>query len=1585
MKRYTYIYNNVKSLLVTAVLTTLLAWLAPVGAQAQDDIYFTFCGVPVTNSNADNINIGSGYASYNVSSNTLYLSDITFDGGGTTTFLSFGNNDKVIVPIDDEEFDPGNMEALSRGNRAMEASEGLTIQVRYTNTFTNMATGIDCNKAIEIVPLYSEGALNISGAGCMRNGGALTIAGGAKVTFESTTGEAVTTSDLTIGENSTLTMKGATRAFTAKHQPTLGTDIIVLMPGVSIRNSADGWTAMNSTGAAVREVTIGRKASLDPELSFSSNEVTLRVGEELGELPVLNNPHNLPITWSLTCYGDTVVTVDANGRLSLTGNTGTNAIYANFAGNDYYRSGYARYYVEVKPKALTMSFPQSTYTAYLGQDFEEPQLIAPEDVGEIQYSVDYYGKSYAEVDEHTGEVTLKSTGEATITAKHYADDKYDEAEAQYTLKIRKPKAPVKWGEGLETLNVNFVDDGSGHMTIDLPVLTSPDNNQLYVNCSTTNLFVVDKAAGTFQLYVNGVGIHHVTASYPEDDTYENTVVTLTVNVTDPTKLTPVLNFGELTSYTVSVTGKSMGRAAALVPELNNPENLDVEWSITPEDLGYVRSGRITDEKTGEHISGMCIFPYNTGTGMLIASFQGNATYNPVQASIPLYILRGVELEFYGYYFNGTDATVYTNGEGLENLPELSNPEGVPVTFTSSNVDVATIDATTGAVTPLAAGTTTITAAFAGNDECAPASVSYTLIVVQKATATLSFSQTECEVKVNGEGMDQLPTLNNVDGVAVTYTSSNESVATVNATTGEVTLKGGGRTVITAAFAGDGTLDASSASYTLIVSKLDADLSLTNSVGSISMDGEERDVPVLNNPNNVPVGYTSSDTSVATVDAATGEPTPVSTGTTTISITFEGTELYEARTISYTLSVVKRQAPISFDRNIEGNDPEYAGYWSVDMDGKGKENLPQLVNPKNLPVIFYSDNEAVVTVDATGDITPVCTGQAGIYVHFLGNEVYDDIVLGYKVNIGLAPINNGTIDVDLTALDDVDMSQEIVAGGIYLNLHDADACDGGFITIGQATDMDAVGNEGPGSEAVRNNFCGIIIKVPAGKGAVEVSAKTEGNMLLAVKIGNQEPTIVSSPTADFVYVKYNVAVETNIYIYAVEGTATSRGVNRAPGEGGSVSIYGLSVAEFDEESRLAATEVATYNDNQIDLPISLNSTAHGDNIAGVSFNIALPEGVTAVLDSDDEPVCTLNSSRLSDKFNVMTSKQADGSWSFRIYTTATNATVQLTEGTLLTLKVNVAADMAAGEYEVKLADSKLSVKDNENNVKTVFINETATKFTVVPVRKGDVNRDTNVDLSDAIMVVYYLLGSTPSKFYEPAADISGDGEVGIEDVTTIIYTDMGVYSTSRADNNVESINSRSNEPAAETPAESLSVETVTVNPGGESTFNVNFQLPDEGTYVGFIFKVELPEGLSLVTDPDDDEAAWYDEDVEAISKMNIVATANGFAATPKKKASTIVGRSGVLMTLKVKADADLATGEHQCKLTNVAFSIRDEEYNVTKSQLADVPFTVNGVVTGIVDIDANRNADAPAFTPDGRRADRTTKGIVIINGQKVFRR
>ena len=83
----------------------------------------------------------------------------------------------------------------------------------------------------------------------------------------------------------------------------------------------------------------------------------------------------------------------------------------------------------------------------------------------------------------------------------------------------------------------------------------------------------------------------------------------------------------------------------------------------------------------------------------------------------------------GIEWDDTEGLAEIGNEGIEYiLPNLTNPYDLTVTYSSSDPDVATINASTGVVTAIAAGETIISAIFEGNDTYKPVTVTYTLTV-----------------------------------------------------------------------------------------------------------------------------------------------------------------------------------------------------------------------------------------------------------------------------------------------------------------------------------------------------------------------------------------------------------------------------------------------------------------------------------------------------------------------------------------------------------------------------------------------------------------------------------------------------------------------------------------------------------------------------------------------------------------------------------------------------------------------------------------------------------------------------------------
>lgn len=136
-----------------------------------------------------------------------------------------------------------------------------------------------------------------------------------------------------------------------------------------------------------------------------------------------------------------------------------------------------------------------------------------------------------------------------------------------------------------------------------------------------------------------------------------------------------------------------------------------------------------------------------------------------------------------------------------------------ITWSSDNDKVATVDAATGTVIGVAAGKANITAKFAGDDTYKTSKASYEIIV--KGAPSLSFPQTSYTVEMSD--VFSTPKLEGLpEGVTPAYTSSNTEVATVDATTGEVTIVGVGTTTITVTSPNTDIYEEATVSYELNV-------------------------------------------------------------------------------------------------------------------------------------------------------------------------------------------------------------------------------------------------------------------------------------------------------------------------------------------------------------------------------------------------------------------------------------------------------------------------------------------------------------------------------------------------------------------------------------------------------------------------------------------------------------------------------------------------------------------------------------------------------------------------------------------------
>lgn len=125
------------------------------------------------------------------------------------------------------------------------------------------------------------------------------------------------------------------------------------------------------------------------------------------------------------------------------------------------------------------------------------------------------------------------------------------------------------------------------------------------------------------------------------------------------------------------------------------------------------------------------FSVESNTQQLIIVFKNTLSSN---ARIDNIVLTGTKTAGPEFSFSASEATA-TLGEPFTTAPKFTNTYGGDVTYSSSEETVATVDAE-GKVTPLSAGTTTITATLASDNTV---TASYTLTVKEAGLKTMTLS------------------------------------------------------------------------------------------------------------------------------------------------------------------------------------------------------------------------------------------------------------------------------------------------------------------------------------------------------------------------------------------------------------------------------------------------------------------------------------------------------------------------------------------------------------------------------------------------------------------------------------------------------------------------------------------------------------------------------------------------------------------------------------------------------------------------------------------------------------------------------
>lgn len=291
---------------------------------------------------------------------------------------------------------------------------------------------------------------------------------------------------------------------------------------------------------------------------------------------------------------------------------------------------------------------------------------------------------------------------------------------------------------------------------------------VYVSSNTSVATIVE---GNIQIV--GSGVSTISAVQDGDDDYlEATTVSKVLTVTDPQKSDQTLTFEDLPV-------KQFGDDD-FVPTASTSSGLEVTYTSSNTDVATVVNGHI-------HIVGV-------GTSVITAIQAGDEIYNPVTLSQALTIDKAKQTISF--------ATLPSKKYGDDDFsPGASASSGLPVTYSSSNTNVAAI--VEGKIQIVGVGTSSITAFQIGNDTN-EATQETQVLTVEKADQAITFDA--LPEKILGDD-DFWPGAISSSGLVVSYTSSDNTVATI--VNGNISIAGGGVSTITASQTGDASFSAAS--------------------------------------------------------------------------------------------------------------------------------------------------------------------------------------------------------------------------------------------------------------------------------------------------------------------------------------------------------------------------------------------------------------------------------------------------------------------------------------------------------------------------------------------------------------------------------------------------------------------------------------------------------------------------------------------------------------------------------------------------------------------------------------------------------
>jgi hypothetical protein len=604
---------------------------------------------------------------------------------------------------------------------------------------------------------------------------------------------------------------------------------ILKLGSVTIRATQDVWRTF--TDVAFKETTL-TIAPIDPELSISTLIQKWFGSRTLGVTPfTFTAPTTLSAGAISYSISDTsVATINsATGQIALIG-VGSATITVSQVANSIYDSS-------SKTSILTVSALQNpNLSSFTVSDvpygsvsfFVTPPTYASDDMGALTYSVlntDNSSTDLASIVSVTGEITLNALqkiGDVKVVASLEDSGIYAAATSSTTFEIT-PLDPE-----LSNFIVPGVTYGDDPILIARPsTLSSGAFTYTFLNVGNdqVNTSVLSLSQSGLSFAIIGAGTVRVRATQAAIAQYSASSIDTTVTVAKavPKYVAPWVIPRRPLNYFVK-TG--------LVLYVNDP--VKDPYANAPVN-SQISDGVFTYSSTDTGVASV-----NSTTGELALHSVGYTTINVTQAETSNF-LQGTNSAsfrvtnpapiFGDFIISGVKR--YGDAPFTVNAPTSTNTDR-RFTFTSSDPTILRIDRiddTSATATILSTGSVTVGCTQAANDDYDESSVSYELDILKIITTLGTFSVPSGKNYLSAQFSIGAPSSSRVG--TFTFASSDTNVATINATSGLVTIIGAGSATISCTNDETRFYYSASVSDTLTVAKVSS--SITSTFSNLSVN------------------------------------------------------------------------------------------------------------------------------------------------------------------------------------------------------------------------------------------------------------------------------------------------------------------------------------------------------------------------------------------------------------------------------------------------------------------------------------------------------------------------------------------------------------------------------------------------------------------------------------------------------------------------------------------------------------------------------------------------------------------------------